>query len=99
MTEEMKKTDGWLDWVKERAEPDFSLPEGTIDAHCHVFDPPKEFHFSPSRKYTPEDAGKLDLQKLREHLGVSRSVNVRDSCHGRDTSAHLDGIDYIEQRT
>jgi|SRR5690625_1001662 len=96
MTEEMKKTDGWLDWVKERAEPDFSLPEGTIDAHCHVFGPQTEFPFSPSRKYTPGDAGKLDLQKLREHLGVSRSVIVQASCHGRDNSALLDALDYFE---
>ncbi|MGW9551169.1 amidohydrolase family protein [Citricoccus zhacaiensis] len=93
MTENSEKTAGWLDWVKDRGEPAFTLPAGTVDAHCHVFGPAAEFPFSPSRKYTPCDAGKADLRDLREHLGVARNVIVQATCHGRDNAALLDALD------
>ncbi|HEY4534364.1 MAG TPA: amidohydrolase family protein [Enteractinococcus sp.] len=95
MTEQTEITPGWLDWVKDRQEPTVRLPEGAVDAHCHVFGPATEFPFSPTRKYTPTDAGKADLARLREELGVARNVIVQASCHGRDNSALLDALDFF----
>src|SRR5690625_3085057 len=95
MTEQTAITPGWLDWVKDRQEPTVRLPEGAVDAHCHVFGPATEFPFSPTRKYTPTDAGKADLARLREELGVARNVIVQASCHGRDNSALLDALDFF----
>ena len=41
------KTPGWLDWYENPSTPRFTLPAGTVDAHCHVFGPGAEFPFAP----------------------------------------------------
>jgi 2-pyrone-4,6-dicarboxylate lactonase len=87
---EFTKTPGWLDWYAHPSKPRFQLPEGAVDAHCHVFGPGAEFPFAPERKYTPCDAGKAQLFDLRDHLGFSRNVIVQATCHGADNRAMAD---------
>ena len=43
---------GWLEFHPAPAVPEFKLPPGAVDAHCHVFGPGDEFPFAPERKYT-----------------------------------------------
>ncbi|MEU0533327.1 amidohydrolase family protein [Amycolatopsis tolypomycina] len=86
------KTPGWLDWCATPSTPDFRLPPGAVDAHCHVFGPQAEFPFAPERKYTPCDASKDQLFALRDHLGVARNVVVQATCHGADNSAMVDAV-------
>jgi 2-pyrone-4,6-dicarboxylate lactonase len=83
---------GWLDWDPQPSAPTFALPEGTVDAHCHVFGPGAVFPFAPERKYTPCDAGKEQLFALRDRLGVSRNVVVQATCHGADNRAMVDAV-------
>ncbi|MGY0064515.1 amidohydrolase family protein [Streptomyces sp. LZ34] len=85
-------TPGWLDWYRGPSKPAFALPEGAVDAHCHVFGPAAEFPYAPERKYTPVDASKHDLFALRDHLGISRNVIVQATCHGADNSALVDAL-------
>lgn len=92
MHQPFEKTPGWLNFHPSPSRPKFQLPEGAVDAHCHVFGPGHAFPFSPERKYTPCDAGKADLWKLRDHLGFTRNVIVQATCHGSDNSAVLDAI-------
>lgn len=80
----------WLCYHPNPKRPDFVLPDGAVDAHCHVFGPSSEFPFAPQRKYTPCDAGKDALFALRDHLGVSRNVIVQATCHGTDNRALMD---------
>ena len=80
----------WVPFHPAPKAPDFTLPKGTVDAHCHVFGPAAAFPFAPSRKYTPCDAGKDQLFALRDHLGVSRNVIVQATCHGTDNRALMD---------
>lgn len=82
----------WVEFHPDPKKPDFKLPAGAVDAHCHVFGPANEFPYSPMRKYTPCDAGKDQLFALRDHLGVSRNVIVQASCHGRNNDALLDAL-------
>lgn len=84
------KTTGWLDWYANPSKPDFQLPPGSVDAHCHVFGPGDEFPFAEERKYTPCDASKAQLFALRDHLGFDRNVIVQATCHGADNSALVD---------
>jgi 2-pyrone-4,6-dicarboxylate lactonase len=84
------KTPGWLDWYSNPSKPRFKLPEGAVDAHCHVFGPGDEFPFAPERKYTPCDASKVQLFALRDQLGFSRNVIVQATCHGADNRALAD---------
>jgi 2-pyrone-4,6-dicarboxylate lactonase len=85
-----QKTPGWLDWYANPSKPRFQLPDGAVDAHCHVFGPGAEFPFAPERKYTPCDASKAQLFSLRDHLGFERNVIVQATCHGADNRAMAD---------
>ncbi len=92
------KTPGWLDWYAGPSKPRFKLPPGSVDAHCHVFGPGREFPFAPERKYTPCDASKEQLFALRDHLGFARNVIVQATCHGADNSALLDALQHADNR-
>lgn len=84
------KTPGWLDWYDGPSRPRLRLPDGAVDAHCHVFGPGERFPYAPERKYTPCDAGKAQLFALRDHLGFARNVIVQATCHGADNRALVD---------
>ncbi|HWK77863.1 amidohydrolase family protein [Microbacterium sp.] len=92
------KTEGWLDWYDGPTKPAFVLPEGAVDAHCHVFGPGAEFPYAPERKYTPCDASADQLFALRDHLGFDRNVIVQATCHGADNSALVDALNRSEGR-
>lgn len=70
--------------------PDFKVPVGAVDAHCHVFGPSDKFPYSPIRKYTPFDAPAEKLFALRDHLGFDKNVLVQASCHGKNNEAMVD---------
>ena len=89
MTKQKMDAD-WLVFHPNPKIPDFVLPGGAVDAHCHVFGPSPEFPFAPERKYTHCNASKDDLFALRDHLGFSRNVIVQATCHGKDNSAMVD---------
>ncbi|RZJ25515.1 MAG: 2-pyrone-4,6-dicarboxylate hydrolase [Haliea sp.] len=95
---EFTKTPGWLDWYAGPSKPQFKLPPGSVDAHCHVFGPGSEFPFAPERKYTPCDASKQQLFALRDHLGFDKNVIVQATCHGADNSALLDALRHSNDR-
>jgi 2-pyrone-4,6-dicarboxylate lactonase len=82
----------WLCFDPDPSKPRFTLPDGAVDAHCHVFGPGDVFPFAAERKYTPCDAGKDALFALRDHLGFARNVIVQATCHGADNSALVDAL-------
>ena len=91
MTDEVQVMDAdWLEFHPSPKTPDFKLPAGAVDAHCHVFGPSPEFPSAPERKYTPCNAGKDKLFALRDHLGFARNVIVQATCHGKDNRAMMD---------
>src|ERR1039458_6366823 len=82
----------WLVFDPEPSRSTFTLPAGSVDAHCHVFGPGDVFPYADERKYTPCDAGKDELFALRDFLGVERNVIVPATCHGSDNRAMLDAL-------
>jgi 2-pyrone-4,6-dicarboxylate lactonase len=84
------KSPGWLAWYAGPTKPQFILPPGAVDAHCHVFGPAERFPYAPERTYTPCDASREQLFALRDHLGFSRNVIVQATCHGADNRAMVD---------
>lgn len=88
----------YLPYCAAPKHPDFQVPEGAVDAHCHVFGPASRFPFAPERKYTPVDAPKEQLFRLRDHLGFSRNVIVQATCHGRNNDALVDALDVSDGR-
>ncbi len=85
---------GWLEFHPNPSVPEFSVPPGSVDAHCHVFGPGKTFPYAPQRKYTPCDASKERLFSLRDFLGFERNVIVQATCHGTDNRALVDAIQH-----
>ena len=82
----------WRPFHPKPSKPRFVAPPGAVDAHCHVFGPGDVFPYAPERKYTPCDAPKETLWRLRDHLGFSRNVIVAASCHGSDNRALVDAL-------
>ena len=82
----------WLPFHPNPSKPNFMVPPGAVDAHCHVFGPAAYFPFSPKRKYTPCDASKEQLFELRDFLGFERSVIVQATCHGNNNDALEDAL-------
>ena len=87
-----EKSPGWLDWYDGPSAPQFRMPAGAVDAHCHVFGPGAQFPYAPQRKYTPCDASADQLFALRDRLGFERNVIVQATCHGADNSALVDAL-------
>jgi 2-pyrone-4,6-dicarboxylate lactonase len=73
--------------------PDFVLPPGACDSHCHIFGPHDVFPYAARRPFTPPDAPKEQLRALHEFLGVGRAVLVQSAVHGADHAALLDALD------
>ena len=90
--ESFEMDEGWLVFHPNPSRPEFAVPEGAVDAHCHVFGPGSVFPFAPERKYTPCDASKEQLWDLRELLGFERNVIVQATCHGTDNRALVDAL-------
>ncbi len=88
----------WLAFDPSPSVPTFVPPPGSVDAHCHVFGPGDEFPYAPERKYTPVDAGKDELWKLRDLLGFDRNVVVQATCHGADNAAMVDALRHSDGR-
>ncbi len=88
--------EGWLEFYPDPSRPEFKVPPGSVDAHCHVFGPGNEFPYAPQRKYTPCDASKDQLWALRDFLGFERNVIVQATCHGTDNRALVDAIAHSE---
>ena len=82
----------WLPFHPNPSKPNFMVPPGAVDAHCHVFGPAAHFPFSSQRKYTPCDASKEQLFELRDFLGFKRSVIVQATCHGNNNDALEDAL-------
>jgi len=85
--------DGWLVYQPSPSVPQFEVPAGAVDAHCHVFGPGDIFPYAAERKYTPCDAPKEKLWALRDHLGFERNVIVQATCHGADNRALVDALE------
>ena len=82
----------WLPFHPNPSKPNFMVPRGSVDAHCHVFGPAAHFPSSSQRKYTPCDASKEQLFELRDFLGFERSVIVQATCHGNNNDALEDAL-------
>lgn len=73
--------------------PQYQMPAGACDAHCHVMGPVAQFPYSNKRTYDAPDAPAHKLRELHAHLGIDRAVLVQASIHGHDNSSMLHAIE------
>lgn len=69
-----------------------SLPQGSCDAHVHIFGPRARFPFAATRAYTPDDVPVPALRALHDRLGISRCVLVQSAAHGFDHAAVMEAM-------
>jgi 2-pyrone-4,6-dicarboxylate lactonase len=72
--------------------PNWRLPPGACDAHCHIYGPGDKFPYVPGAPYLPPDATFEQMRALHDHLGIDRAVIVQATPHGTDNRATLDAI-------
>lgn len=78
--------------------PKFTPPPKSCDTHFHIFGPPDQFPFAPTRQYTPPAAPLEHYLNMLAVIGIERAVVVQPSVHGLDNTVSLDAIARSEDR-
>ncbi|WP_026035752.1 amidohydrolase family protein [Cupriavidus sp. BIS7] len=77
---------------RAEAAPEFVVPKGATDCHCHVFGPYGLFPLSEERTYTPPECTPQTYLHLLDSLHIERGVLVQPSAHGLDNRALLNAL-------
>jgi len=75
-----------------------ALPPGSCDSHTHVFLDPREYPWSPARRYTPPPASIDALCQWHDALGIERVVIVQPSVYAADNAATLQALRVLGRR-
>jgi len=78
------------DPIFETLKPNFKLPAGAVDCHCHVYDDFAKYPLSDAPAYLPPSVKVADYLKMLDVLGVERAVIVHANVYGLDNSLVLD---------
>jgi D-galactarolactone isomerase len=70
--------------------PETEVPAGTIDCHMHIYDPAHPL--APTALAAPPPGALSDYLKLRERLGIARTVVVQPTAYGADNTVTLNAI-------
>ncbi|MGW6281245.1 amidohydrolase family protein [Kribbella sp. NPDC055071] len=76
--------------------PDFTLPDGSCDAHFHLFEP--GYPHVPNPLYTFPDGTLEQYLALTDFLGISRMVLVQPTFYGTDNRLTLDILRLLGDR-
>ncbi len=76
----------------QQRKPEYHLPAGACDTHCHIWGPLERYPFAAQRTYTPPECDKYVLRAMHQRLGISRVVVVQPIVHGTDNRVTLDAI-------
>lgn len=76
--------------------PKWMLPAGTVDTHCHVFEPGAPLNVS--RSYTPQILTLGDWLTFANAVGIARGVLVQPSVYGFDNSVLLRALAAAPER-
>lgn len=67
--------------------PRLKAPSGTCDTHIHIYD--GRFPTAATAKFVPADAPVAAYMKVRERLGIARTVVVQPTTYGTDNRCTL----------
>jgi D-galactarolactone isomerase len=70
--------------------PRLQAPAGTCDTHMHIYD--RRYPPAPTAKLNPPDAPVASYLKVRERLGIERTVVVQPSTYGTDNRCTLEAM-------
>jgi len=72
------------------ARPKLKAPPGTCDTHMHIYD--RRYPKAPTARIDAPDAPVSDYLKVRERLGIERTVVVQPSTYGKDNRCTLKAL-------
>jgi predicted TIM-barrel fold metal-dependent hydrolase len=72
--------------------PAMPLPPRAADCHMHVFGPFDLYPLAPERAYNVPEAPLAAHQRMKQQVGLERTVLVQASGHGTDNRALLAGL-------
>ena len=78
--------------------PRHTLPPGSADCHCHVFEDPQKYPLTEHRSYTPPYLPLSRYLAMCQTVGIQRTVQVNASVYGYDNSLSLDIIAELGQQ-
>jgi D-galactarolactone isomerase len=70
--------------------PHLKAPKGTCDTHMHIYD--HRYPMAATAKFNPPDAPVSAYLKVRERLGIERSVVVQPTTYGTDNRCTLEAM-------
>ncbi|MBI3709476.1 MAG: amidohydrolase family protein [Proteobacteria bacterium] len=76
--------------MTEAKPPRLKAPVGTCDTHMHIYE--KRFPLAPTAAAVPPVAPVSDYLKVRQRLGIARTVVVQPSAYGTDNTCTLEAI-------
>ena len=72
------------------ARPRLKAPPGTCDTHMHIYD--RRYPKAPTARIDAPDAPVSDYLKVRERLGIERTVVVQPSTYGTDNRCTIEAM-------
>src|SRR6266513_3653378 len=69
--------------------PAQALPPNAADCHMHVFGPFDLYPLAPERAYNVAEAPLAAQERMKQQVGLERTVFVQASGHGTDNRAML----------
>jgi D-galactarolactone isomerase len=72
------------------ARPKLKAPPGTCDTHMHIYD--RRYPKAPTARIDAPDAPVSDYLKVRERLGIERTVVVQPSTYGTDNRCTIEAM-------
>ena len=72
------------------SKPRLKAPAGTCDTHIHIYD--QRFPVAPTAKILAPDALVPDYMRMRERLGIERTVIVQPSAYGADNRCTMEAV-------
>ena len=72
------------------SKPRLKAPAGTCDTHMHFYD--KRYPIAPTAKVLAPDALVPEYMKMRERIGIERTIVVQPSAYGSDNRCTMDAV-------
>lgn len=76
--------------VSHDRKPRLKAPAGTCDTHMHIYD--RRYPKAPTALMEPPDALVADYTKVRERLGIERTIFVQPTTYGTDHRCVLEAM-------
>ena len=74
------------------SQPAYTLPKGSTDCHCPVYEDIAKYPLIAERSYTPAPATRAQYLDMCEIVGLERTVQVSASVYGTDNSLTLNRV-------